>query len=107
MINLTLFLSFFMITISFGKELTLDAIFKEDLFQRASLGHYQWIPEIDAYVVLEEDTVTNEKSLLSIDLVTGDTSLFISSEEFIIEEVTCLLLVIPTIPHIIFFFYNF
>ena len=27
--------------------------------------------------------------------------------EFIIDEVTCLLLVIPTIPHIMFFFCNF
>ena len=56
-----------MITISFGKELTLEAIFKEDIFQRASLGHYQCIPEIDAYAVLEEDSVMNEKSLLSIE----------------------------------------
>ena len=31
-----------------ARELTLDAIFKEEQFKRASLGSFKWMPETDS-----------------------------------------------------------
>ena len=71
-----------------ARELTLDAIFKEDQFKRASLGHFKWVPDTDSYALFLDDSLTGCKSLFKIDLVTADTTLMVSSENFIINEDT-------------------
>ncbi|HIB29787.1 MAG TPA: hypothetical protein EYO24_04660, partial [Candidatus Marinimicrobia bacterium] len=67
-----------------ARELTLDAIFKEDQFKRASLGSFKWVPETDSYAFLSDDSITGGKSLFQVDLLTGDTTGLVSSENFII-----------------------
>ena len=71
-----------------ARELTLDAIFKEDQFKRASLGSFKWVPETDSYAFFSDDSITGGKSLFQVDLLTGDTTGLVSSENFIIHEDT-------------------
>ena len=71
-----------------ARELTLDAIFKEDQFKRASLGSFKWVPETDSYAFLSDDSISGGKSLFQVDLVSGDTTRLVSSENFIIHEDT-------------------
>ena len=71
-----------------ARELTLDAIFKEEQFKRASLGSFKWVPEINSYVFFSDDSITGGKSLFQVNLLTGDTTRFVSSENFIIHEDT-------------------
>ena len=71
-----------------ARELTLDAIFKEEQFKRASLGRFKWVPETDSYAFFSNDSITKGKSLFQVNLLTGDTTGLVSSENFIIQEDT-------------------
>ena len=52
-----------------ARELTLDAIFKEEQFKRASLGSFKWVPEINSYVFFSDDSITGGKSLFQVNLL--------------------------------------
>ena len=67
------------------KDLTLEDVFKKPPFEFASIGQWKWLPEIDDYLFFKMDTTLKARSLYQYNLVTGDTSLFLSGDKFAFE----------------------
>jgi len=64
------------------KDLSLEDVFKNPPFEFATIGQWNWIPKSDSYAFLMRDTSRNVTSLFKYDLATGDTTLYISGENF-------------------------
>ena len=64
------------------RDLTLEDVFKNPPFEFVTSGQWNWIPNSDSYSFLQSDTSQNVTSLYKYDLATGDTALYISSDNF-------------------------
>ena len=77
------------------KDLTLEDVIKETPFKIASLGQWKWLPDSDSFLFFNLDTYRDvnqyfemesnihPRSLYKYNLITGDTSVFISGDKFI------------------------
>jgi len=85
MIRILILLTMVSIITAQWKDLTLEDVFKKPPFEFASIGQWKWLPEIDDYLFFKMDTTLKARSLYQYNLVTGDTSLFLSGDKFAFE----------------------
>ena len=85
-----IFLSFY-ITIApltYGVELTLENIYKNDTFHTKGMGKWKWIPKSNDILIYDKAHGDSLKSFHRVEIGTRDTTTFISSEKLVFKDDT-------------------
>ena len=72
----------------YGVELTLDNIYKNDTFHTKGMGKWKWIPKSNDILIYDKAHGDSLKSFHRVDIITSDTTTFISPEKLMYMDDT-------------------
>ncbi len=74
--------------LTYGVELTLENIYKNDTFHTKGMGKWKWIPKSNDILIYDKAHGDSLKSFHRVEIGTRDTTTFISSEKLVFKDDT-------------------